>query len=113
MDPGSVDGPCGGVANLDNALAGGQSITIRSFQAREASEFSPASVPLRLHLHLLNVEQFAHDRVQSRLIWQADVRNPGAHGVATSPHHRATPGSPALKGEQARAEDMTSLTTSP
>jgi hypothetical protein len=51
--PGSVDGPCGVATNLDDALTGGQWITIRSFQpvrSREASEFSPASVPLRYNL---------------------------------------------------------------
>lgn len=50
---GALTGPCGVVTNLDDALAGGQWITIRSFQpvrSREASEFSPASVPLRYNL---------------------------------------------------------------
>ena len=70
--------PCGVVTNLDDALAAGQCIAIRSFRAvrtREASESSPALVPLRLHLRQSNVEEFAHNRVWSRLSRQPDVKN--------------------------------------
>ena len=50
--PGSVGRPCGFAPSLDDASAGGQSITIRPFLTvltRETTEFSPASVPLRSH----------------------------------------------------------------
>jgi hypothetical protein len=49
-----TEGSAASLPILDDALAAGQLITICSFQAvraREASDISPATVPLHLHLH--------------------------------------------------------------